>query len=89
MRSVYEEFSTEQREIGGQFRPGTDKIVRPLFGPVAKVVWVGNTDACIAAIADADVRTARRWLSGEFDAPPIVYAHMWVRIIESRKPPRE
>jgi len=85
MRAGCGEFSTVATEIGGQFRPGTDKIVRPLFGPVAKVVWLGNTDACIAAIADADVRTARRWISGEFDAPPIVYAHMWVRIIESRR----
>lgn len=60
------------KEIGGQFRPGADKIVRRKFGSVAKVLWPGSTDAHIAAIAKVDVRTARRWLSGEFEPPIIV-----------------
>ena len=67
-------------EIGGRFRPGKDRIVRRLFGPVAKVVWPHNTDAHIAAIAGCDPRTARRYLSGEFDAPAVVIAAMFVEI---------
>jgi hypothetical protein len=73
-------------EIGGHFRPGTDKIVRPLFGPVARAIWPLNTEAHVAAVAQCDVRTARRWLSGEYDAPAIVYAHIWMLIVTSRKP---
>lgn len=67
-------------EIGGQFRPGQDKIVRRLFGPVAKVIWPTNTDAHVAAIAGCDPRTARRYLSGEFEAPAIVIAAIIVEI---------
>lgn len=58
-------------EIGGQYRPGKDKIVRRKFGGVARFLWPTNTDAHIAAIAGVDVRTARRWMAGEFE-PPIV-----------------
>jgi hypothetical protein len=61
------------REIGGQFRPGVDKIVRRKFGAVAKVLWPENTEAHVASIAKVDVRTARRWLSGEYE-PPICVA---------------
>lgn len=56
-------------EIGGHFRPGVDKIVRRKFGAVAKVLWPVSTDACLATIAKVDVRTARRWISGEFEPP--------------------
>lgn len=59
------------REIGGHFRPGQDKIVRRLFGPVCKLIWPVNTEAHVASLAKVDVRTARRWLSGEYDPPPI------------------
>jgi hypothetical protein len=57
------------KEIGGQFCPAKDKIVRRKFGAVAKLLWPGSTDAHIAAIAKVDVRTARRWLSGEYEPP--------------------
>ena len=67
-------------EIQGQFRPGKDKIVRRKFGAVAKVLWPVNTDAHVASIADADVRTARRWLSGEYEPPAIVIAAVIVEI---------
>lgn len=65
-------------EIGGQFRPGKDRIVRRLFGPIAKVIWPHNTEAHVATVAKCDVRTARRWISGEFDAPAYVWGVMWV-----------
>ena len=89
MRAVFGNADAVANEIGGRFRPGTDEIVRPLFGPVAKVVWPHNTEAHVAAIAGKDVRTARRWISGEFDADAIVYAEMWRRIILSAKPVRK
>lgn len=86
MHGAFGNSSTVATEIGGQFRPGVDKIVQPLFGPVAKVVWPNDTEAFIAAIAKVDVRTARRWLAGDTDADPLVYAEMWVKIIKSRRP---
>lgn len=86
MRSLYEQKIAEAKEIDGRLSSGQGKIVRPLFGPVAKAVWPFNTDAEIATIADCDVRTARRYLRGENDPPAIVYAVMWLKIIESRKP---
>lgn len=66
--------------MDGQFRPGVDKIVRRKFGDVAKVLWPDKTDAHVAAIADADVRTARRWLAGEFEPPGVVIAAIIVEI---------
>lgn len=68
------------REIQGQFRPGVDKIVRRKFGDVAKVLWPDKTEAHLAAIAKADVRTARRWIAGEFEPPAIVIAAVIVEI---------
>ncbi len=67
-------------EIDGQFRPGEDKIVRRLFGDVAKVIWPDKTDMVIADIAKCDPRTARRYLAGEFEAPAIVIAAIIVEI---------
>lgn len=58
-----------EKEIDGQFRPGTDKIVSRKFGKVAKLLWPVKTAAHIAAIAKTNERTAARWLSGEFDPP--------------------
>jgi hypothetical protein len=61
------------REIQGQFRQGTDKIVSaPKFGAVCKVLWPFKTAAHLAAIANTNERTAARWLSGEHDPPVLV-----------------
>lgn len=65
---------------GGQFRPGVDKIVRRKFGSVAKVIWPTSTDAHLATIAKVDVRTARRWIAGEFEPPAIIIAAIIVEI---------
>jgi hypothetical protein len=62
-------------EIGGRFRPGLDRIVqRRVFGAVCKIVWPENTEAHVAAIGKRDVRTARRWMSGEIAPPSILIA---------------
>lgn len=67
-------------ELQGQFRPGGDKIVTRKFGAVARVIWPDKTAAHVAAIADADERTAKRWLAGEFEPPAIVIAAVIVEI---------
>jgi len=74
MSALFGNPNTIARETGGQFRPGTDKIVRRKFGAVAKVLWPQNTDAHIATIAGVDVRTARRWMAGEFEPPISIVA---------------
>jgi hypothetical protein len=86
MHGVFGNPAVVAKEIGGQFRPGTDRIVQNLFGPIAKIVWPHDTEAFVATIAKVDVRTARRWLAGESDADPLVYAEMWVAIIRARRP---
>jgi hypothetical protein len=71
------------REIGGQFRQSTDKIVTRKFGKVAKVIWPHKTAACLAAIAGKDERTAARWLAGEFEPPAIIIAAIIVEITKT------
>lgn len=81
MRAVFGSADAVASEIGGRFRPGRDKIVPPSkFSAVCKVLWPLNTAACIAAIAGKDERTGKRWLSGEFQADPIVYATIMLEI---------
>jgi hypothetical protein len=41
------------------------------FGDVCRLLWPDKTAACIATIAGRDERTAKRWLSGEYE-PPVV-----------------
>jgi hypothetical protein len=69
MRSPFGNPAAVAREIGCQFRQGTDKIVMPMFGPTAKFLWPIKTAAHLAAIANTNERTAARWLSGEFEPP--------------------
>jgi hypothetical protein len=86
MRSPWGNAEVVATEIGGRFQAGKDRIVRPLFGPIARVIWPSNTDAHVASIAKCDPRTARRYLSGEIDPPSIVWVSMWLVAIESRDP---
>jgi hypothetical protein len=61
------------REIQGQFRQGTDKIVSaPKFGSFCKMLWPHKTAAHLAALANTNERTAARWISGEHDPPVLV-----------------
>lgn len=80
MRHLFGNPDAVAREIGGKFRPGVDRIVRRKFGAVAKVLWPDNTEAHVAAIAKVDVRTARRWIAGEFPPPGIIIAAIIVEI---------
>jgi hypothetical protein len=72
MRSPWGNPDAVAREIQGQFRQGTDKIVSRKFGAVAKVLWPHKTAAHLATIAGTNERTASRWLAGEFEPPVVV-----------------
>jgi hypothetical protein len=74
MRTAYEESTAAAREIERQLSRGTTKLSRHRFGPVAKFLWPQNTAAHVAAIAGRNVRTAERWLAGEFEPPFCVIA---------------
>lgn len=81
MRAVFGNAEATAREIGGQFRQGTDKIVSRKFGAVAKVLWPFKTAAQLAAIAKTNERTAARWLSGEFEPPTSVVLACMVEML--------
>jgi hypothetical protein len=71
------------REIQGQFLHGRDKIVPPpKFGAVCKLLWPDKTAAHVASIAGKDERTAKRWLSGEFEPPVIVVLAVMQKMFE-------
>ena len=77
MRSPFGNSEAVALEIGGQFRPGRDKIVPPRkFGVVARALWPDKTAAHVASICGCDERTAKRYLAGEFPIPYIMERHV-------------
>lgn len=85
MRSVYEARVAEQTEIEGQLLSGRDKLVLPnSFGPVCRLLWPDKTAANLAAIGGRDERTAKRWLSGEYEPPIIVLLAVITKMLEPR-----
>ena len=72
--------ATENDRQFRRFDPNADKIVGRKFGAVARLLWPFKTAAHIAAIAQANERTAERWLAGEFEPPAIVIAAIIVEI---------
>lgn len=73
MRAMYGNADATSNEIQGTFVPGRDKIVpAPQFGNICRMLWPEKTAAHIAAIAKRDERSAKRWLSGEFEPPFVV-----------------
>lgn len=73
------------REIDCQFRPGTDRIVKPrVVKGVCKAIWPENTEAHVATICDCSVRTAARYLSDEIDAPAILIVAITVELTKKR-----
>lgn len=74
-------FGTTKNE--GRFPPEGAKIVPPSqFGPVCRLLWPFKTAAELAAIAGRDERTAKRWLSGEFEPPNIIVIAVMNKIFE-------
>jgi hypothetical protein len=86
MSGVLQRRVEEAREIERHNSTGDGRnATRPLFGPVAKVIWPFKTAAEIAAIAKTNERTAARWLSGEIEPPVCIAAEMFAKIF----PPRD
>jgi T5orf172 domain. len=50
------------------------------FAAVARALWPTKTSAHLAAIAGVDDRTAKRWLSGEYEPPAVIIAAIIVEI---------
>ena len=70
MHGVSTQRIAEAREIEGRILRGRDIFVRTTkFAQVANVLWPVKTAACLASISGRDERTAKRWLSGEFEPP--------------------
>ena len=67
-------------EIQGRCVPGREVLVTTRFPAVARVLWPYKTAAHLASIADRDERTAKRWLSGEFEPPNCIIAAIIVEI---------
>jgi hypothetical protein len=82
MRAVFGNEVAVATEIGGHFRPGTDRIVRTLVGPVCRVIWPDKTDANIAVICGCDPRNARRYMSGELPIPAVLLAAISVELVK-------
>jgi hypothetical protein len=73
----------EAREIQGRLLRGEDKIVPPPnWVWFARHLWPTKTAAHLAAIANKDERTAKRWLAGEFEPPGVVMAALIAKLFE-------
>ena len=73
----------EAREIEGRIVSGADKIVQPpKWTEWARICWPDKTDVELALVAKRDPRTARRWLSGEFEPPQAVWAALIGKLLE-------
>ena len=81
MQNSYEKFTAEQSEIQGQVCH-RGLVAVPKFGDVCKVLWPRKPAAHIAAIAGRDERTAKRWLSGEFEPPVAVVIAVLQKMFE-------
>ena len=85
MRAVSTARIAEHRGIEGQLLSGGDKIVRPPYWTdFARVIWPDKTAEHIAALAKADPRTAKRWLSGEYEPPLAVVLVLIDKLFERR-----
>lgn len=68
-------------KIGGHAcQTGFGRDNRVPFGVVAKALWPRKTAATLASIGGKDERTAKRWLSGEYEPPGVVIAAIVVAI---------
>lgn len=70
MRTTYGNAEKTRSEIQGSFSADRDKIVPTYkFPAVCRVLWPDKTAAHLAAISGREERTAKRWLTGEFEPP--------------------
>ena len=85
MRTVYEERVAEATQIQGRLLSGRDTIVPPpLWTDFARLCWPEKTAAHLAVLGGKDERTAKRWLSGEYEPPMAVVVALFNKIFERR-----
>lgn len=73
MRGTFGDRCVVENEIQGTFVQGRDTVVPPpKFGDVCRLLWPEKTAAHIASLGGRDERTAKRWLSGEYEPPVAV-----------------
>ena len=83
MRTVYERQAAEQIEIKGRILSGRDVFVPPPnWAYFARRCWPEKTAAHLATIAGKDERTAKRWLTGEFEPPISVVQVLFGKLFE-------
>lgn len=83
MRALFGNADVVAREIQGQFVQGRDTVVPPpKFGAVCKLLWPLKTAAHLATISGRDERTAKRWLSGEYEPPVVVLLAVMRKMFE-------
>lgn len=83
MRTVYEREIAQATEIKGRIVQGRDVIVPPPnWVWFARRCWPEKTAAHLATIADKDERTAKRWLSGEFEPPNSVVQVLFRKLFD-------
>lgn len=81
MRTVFGNPMATAIEMQGHYVPERDKLVPPLkFAAVARLLWPIKTAAHLASIAGKDERTAKRWLSGEYEPPACIIAAVIIEI---------
>lgn len=85
MRTVYEARVSEQTEIQGHLLSGRDTLVpAPMFGAVCRLLWPHKTAAHLATIGGKDERTAKRWLTGEYEPPVAVLVAVINKMFERK-----
>lgn len=85
MRSSYEARVAEQTEIEGHLSSGGDKIVPPPYWTdFFRLLHPIKTAEHLATIGGADPRTAKRWLSGEYEPPLAVANYLIGKLFERR-----
>lgn len=83
MRTVYEREIAGARAIEGQISAGYAKIVPPpKWVAFARLCWPDKTAFHLAAIGQSNERTAKRWLSGEFEPPNAVMCALIAKLFE-------
>jgi hypothetical protein len=83
MQSVYEARASEATKIEGQLSSGGDKIVPPPnWVAFARHCWPHKTAFHLADIGKSNERTAKRWLSGEFEPPNAVMVVLIGKLFE-------
>jgi hypothetical protein len=85
MSGVLQRQIQEAREIQGQLSSGGDTVVPPpLWTDFARLCWPEKTAAHLAALGGKDERTAKRWLSGEYEPPMVVVLALFNKMFERR-----